>query len=169
MSSQLAPEEDAPIAAGTSAPVWARRYVAVFLTAFLVCGVFGFEAWPLTGWRLFADARERVQPGWRALAVAPDGTERPLPFRDLDAGYSGSVQVLGRFGDLSPAGQAAVCDAWARAMRERGEPVAAIRVQRTSTDVGDRHGDRAAPPDAVTHWVCRVDRNPVTVERAGPP
>jgi hypothetical protein len=126
--------------------------------------VFGFEAWPLTGWRLFADARERVQPGWRALTVAPDGTERPLPFRDLDAGYAGSVQILGRFGDLSPAGQAAVCDAWAGALRERGEPVTAIRIQRTSTDVGDRRGDRGAPPDAVTRWVCRVDRGPATVE-----
>jgi hypothetical protein len=40
-----------------SPPAWTRRFVAVFLAAFVVCGIFGLEAWPLTGWRLFADAR----------------------------------------------------------------------------------------------------------------
>jgi hypothetical protein len=54
-------------------------------------------------------------------------------------------------------------------MRERGQPVAEIRIQRTSTDVGDRRGDRGAPPDAVTHWVCTVDRRPATVERVVAP
>jgi hypothetical protein len=30
-------------------PVRARVFVAAFLSAFLVCGLFGIEAWPLTG------------------------------------------------------------------------------------------------------------------------
>ena len=34
------------------APRWARWFVGVFLGLFLLCGVAGFEAWPLTGWRL---------------------------------------------------------------------------------------------------------------------
>ena len=50
-------------------PGWARRFVAAYLAVFLVCGLAGFEAWPLTGWRLFADARPARQPGFQAVTV----------------------------------------------------------------------------------------------------
>src|SRR6266536_519518 len=52
---------------------WARRFVWAFLAAFVIAGVFGIEAWPLTGWRLFADARTAKQVSWQGVTAAPAG------------------------------------------------------------------------------------------------
>jgi hypothetical protein len=140
---------------GPAAPRWVRRYVAVFLVVFTVCGVFGIEAWPLTGWRLFADARERVQPGWQATVVDASGRDRPIDFRALPAGFQGNVQVLKGFPSLDPGERQAVCDAWAAALREHGREVAAIRIYATRTDVGDRRGARGAPPARTFRYTCQ--------------
>ena len=78
----------APSATGPI-PRWARWFVRGFLALFLVCGVFGLEAWPLTGWRLFADARQARQPGFQAVTVDRQDRETPISFRDLPAGYQG--------------------------------------------------------------------------------
>jgi hypothetical protein len=88
------------------APRWARWFVAVYLGLFVLCGVAGFEAWPLTGWRLFADARQARQPGFQAVTVDGAGRETPVPFRDLPAGYHGDVQVLRGFAGLAATRQA---------------------------------------------------------------
>jgi hypothetical protein len=132
----------------------ARRFVAVYLAAFLVCGLFGFEAWPLTGWRLFADARTARQAGWQAVTVDERGRETPVPFRDLPAGYQGHVQVLKGFAGLPDGRKLAVCAAWADAVRARGGQVAAVRVYRTTTDVSARVGDRGAPPERALRFTC---------------
>jgi hypothetical protein len=136
-------------------PAWTRRFVAAFLAAFVVCGVFGLEAWPLTGWRLFADARQPVQVGWQAVTVDAAGRETPVPFGDLPAGFGGNVQVLKGFGGLPAAEQAAVCRAWAEAVRARGGQVEAVRIYRTVTDVSRRVGQRGAPPARELRWTCR--------------
>jgi hypothetical protein len=137
-------------------PRWARWFVGAYLAVFVVCGVAGLEAWPLTGWRLFADARQARQPGFQAVTVDADGRETPIPFRDLPAGFRGDVQVLKGFADLPPARQAAVCQAWAQEVRARGGEVAELRIYATVTDVSDRVGDRAAPPTRRTlRFTCR--------------
>jgi hypothetical protein len=133
-----------------------RRAALAFLAAFLVCGLFGIEAWPLTGWRLFADARQRHQHGRLAVAVDQAGVERPVPFAELPAGFQGHVQVLRGFNRLADAERAAVCDAWAGELRARGWAVAEIRIDDTVTDVGDRRGLRGAPPRRTPRWVCET-------------
>jgi hypothetical protein len=149
MRQQPAPADHVP------APRWARRFVAAYLAVFLVCGLFGFEAWPLTGWRLFADARQARQPGFQAVTVDRAGRETPVPFRDLPAGYQGNVQVLKGFAELEPRRQLAVCRAWAEAVSDRGGEVAAVRVYQTETDVARRVGDRGAPPTRTLRFTCR--------------
>ena len=155
-------EATSPVGQGTPDPVpaprWARWYVGVFLALFLVCGVAGFEAWPLTGWRLFADARQARQPGFQAVTVDAEGRETPIPFSRLPAGYRGDVQVLKGFAGLPPARQAAVCQAWAEAVRDRGGEVAAVRIYQTVTDVSRRAGDRGVPPERTLRFTCRPGR-----------
>jgi len=133
---------------------WARRFVWGFLAAFVIAGVFGFEAWPLTGWRLFADARTAGQVSWEAVTVDSAGRERPIPWNDLPVRFRGNVQVLKGFENLRPGKQVAVCAAWAEGVRARGGDVRAVRIYRVETDVSRRAGDRAAPGTRSLRFTC---------------
>ncbi len=144
---------------------WARRFVWVFLVAFVTAGVLGFEAWPLTGWRLFADARTARQLTWEAVTVDAAGRGRPIPFADLPVRYHGNVQVLKGYPDLAPGQQAAVCRAWADAVRSRGGDVREVRVYRVEVDVSQRVGERGAAPRRTLRYTCRDG----TVEAVGGP
>src|SRR6266511_1677784 len=73
---------------------WARRFVWAFLAAFVIAGVFGIEAWPLTGWRLFADARTAKQVSWQGVTVDAAGRERPIPWDDLPVRFRGDVRAV---------------------------------------------------------------------------
>src|SRR6266511_4560771 len=88
---------------------WARRFVWAFLAAFVIAGVFGIEAWPLTGWRLFADARTAKQVRWQGVTVDAAGRERPIPWDALPFSFCVNVQVCNGFEQLCFGWQADVC------------------------------------------------------------
>ena len=137
-----------------------------FLAAFVIAGVFGIEAWPLTGWRLFADARTARQASFEAFTVDAAGRERPIPFADLPVRFRGNVQVLKVYQDLPRSRQAEVCSAWADAVRARGVDVREVRIYRVEVDVSKRVGKRAAPPRRTLRWTCADGT--VTAAPAGP-
>lgn len=139
---------------------WARWYAGLFLAAFLLCGLIGIEAWPLTGWRLFADARSAQQTSYQVAAVDRAGHETPVRFQDLPIRYHGNVQVLKGFAALPPARQAAVCAAWAGAVQAQGGEVAALRIYQLDVDLSKRQGRRSAPPRRTLRWTCQPPPGP---------
>jgi hypothetical protein len=126
-----------------------RAFVVVFLSAFLLCGLFGFELWPLTGWRLFSELRTDRQVTWRATVVAEDG-ETQIAFAELPRAYRNFPLVMRTFSSLPPAEQAAACRAWLGAARREHPRASAVRIYRVDWYLSHRHGSREGPPPRST-------------------
>jgi hypothetical protein len=109
---------------------WARPFVALLLTAFVICGVLGIEAWPLSGFRLFSAPRSSVTTGWRLVAVTADGEHVPVNVSRFGAAYRGFGFLARSFNDLSPQEQADICGVWLRAAASIGIDAAALQVVR---------------------------------------
>jgi hypothetical protein len=127
---------------GTDRPQpWARPFVAVLMAAFLTCGIFGIEAWPLSGFRLFSAPRSSVSTGWRLVAVTPDGAEEPVNVSRLGAAYRGFGFVARGFEDLPPAERSAVCRVWLRAALSIGIEAATLRLVKVEQPLAPRDAE----------------------------
>ena len=126
-----------------------RAFVAVFLAAFAVCGLFGLEFWPLTGWRLFSQLRTDHQVAWRATAVGEDG-ETQIRFADLPRGYGNFPLVMRTLGTLPRDEQEAACRAWLDAARKELPAASEVRIYRVDWYLSYRHGTRDGPPPTTT-------------------
>ncbi len=124
-------------------PVGTRLFVAAFLSAFVVCGLAGLEAWPLTGWRLFSHLRTPTLTTWQAETVDPVGATTPLRFDELPRAYRNFTLIMKGFGARPPREQASACADWAAAARATGREVVAVRVFRLTWDLSDREGGRS--------------------------
>ncbi len=137
-------------------PGWARWFVGLFLAAFVVCGVAGIEAWPLTGWRLFSHLRHEHQTTWQAFAVDASGGETRVSFARLPAAYHGFTLIVSRFGSMPPGRRTETCRTWAGAVRASGEDVAALRIYRLDWNLVPREDGRpAVPPTRTLELECR--------------
>ncbi len=107
-------------------------FVLTFLALFVVCGLFGIEAWPLTGFELFSHPRHDRIPGWEARAVDGSGAEQLIDFTALGRAYRGGLAVMRGFPRLSYEQRLEACRAWlAAARRGQGSGVVAVRVYHT--------------------------------------
>ncbi|HEX5365160.1 MAG TPA: hypothetical protein VFW63_00650 [Acidimicrobiales bacterium] len=75
---------------GDGVPRVARLVVVALLVLLLVPGLVGFDAWPLTGWRLFSASRHATVTRWVVEATDATGDTRvvsleELPLRDRHA------------------------------------------------------------------------------------
>ena len=131
-------------------PRWTRSFVAVFLGAFAVCGVLGIEAWPLTGWHLFSQLRSDHQVSWSAISVDADGNEREIRFERLPRAYRNFRLVMRDFSRLGADDRAAVCEAWAEAVRQDGTGSTSLRIYQVDWYVSYRQGSRTGPPPSRT-------------------
>src|SRR3546814_19860999 len=64
-----------------------RALVVGALVLLLVPGVIGFDAWPLTAWRLFSLARDDDQTRWVLEAEISDGAARVVSLEELPLRY----------------------------------------------------------------------------------
>ena len=113
--------------------------MTLLLAAFLICGAFGIEAWPLSGFRLFSAPRGTTSSGWRLVAVGPDGDERPVSVWRLGAAYRGFGFVARTFRDLPPSDRAATCEAWLRATESLGIDAQMLRIVSLDLPLVPRH------------------------------
>jgi hypothetical protein len=141
-------------------PSWRiRAFVAAFLAAFAVCGVFGIEAWPLTGWRLFSHVRTDHQVSWRAVAVDPRGHEEPIDFAALPRGYRNFPLVMRTFASLPRQEQAAACRAWLAAARRQTTGAGTVRIYQVDWYLSHRHGSGDGPsPTRTLLYTCSVEQ-----------
>lgn len=137
------------------APRWAIAYISFVVAAVIAAGLLRIEAWPLTGWRLFSYVRIDNQKSWQAVLVE-GGSEHEIPFGQMSAAYAGHVHVLNGFPKMAPPERAAVCAAWAGALRELDREAEEIRIYRIEWRLSERMGSRAAAPHlrVLTH-VCK--------------
>jgi hypothetical protein len=126
-----------------------RGFVAVFLSAFLLCGLLGLELWPLTGWRLFSELRTDRQVTWRATVVAA-GEETQIAFAELPRAYRNFPLVMRTFADMPAGRQAATCRAWLDAARREDADATEVRIYRVDWYLSHRHGSRDGPPPRST-------------------
>jgi hypothetical protein len=139
---------DEPVGTDTttteSVPRWTRAFVGLFLTAFVLCGLLGIEAWPLSGFRLFSHLRTADRTSFVAVIVDDDGLETPIPFGRLPAAYSGFGFVARDLPSLTSGERLSTCRVWTDvAERELGRDVAEVRIYRLDITVLPRTGGRA--------------------------
>jgi hypothetical protein len=146
---EAAPEAPSPPI--ERAPRWARWFVWTFL----VCGVVGIEAWPLTGFRLFSHLRHERQTEWQAFAVRSDGREVRLRLSRFAGGFNGFPLVMKGFAARTPREREAMCSAWMLAASRLRGPSVAIRIYAVERRLEPRHGRRAGTaPGRSLAYTC---------------
>ena len=124
-----------------------RWFVGILLTLLVVPGLIGFDAWPLTAWRLFSLARENTQLRWEIEAVDGDGDVRPVDLDELPSAYHLAEWPLAAIGDGDPE---PVCRALLEGVRTELPDVDAITIVRNDRRLLDDDG----------RWVVIEDRRP---------
>jgi hypothetical protein len=148
-------------------PRWSRWFVRVFVGVFVLCGVAGIEAWPLTGFRLFSHLRHEQTVGWLRTWVGPDGSERPVDLTGLPQGYGSFVLVVTSFASRPKHEQDAMCRAWISGLARVDPTVQAMRVYRLDQSLAPRRDGRpATSPLKSLVFVC-TDHGVVEPDRTG--
>lgn len=141
------------------APVGGRRLVAVALALLILAGGIGFEAWPLTAWRLFSLARGEQQTAWVVHATTAAGEERPVSFEELPLRYRHAAWPIAELPRAGEARRKAVCQALLEPTREVVPDLVALHLVR----------DRQRLVHEAGEWVVIHDPEVLhTCESCGP-
>ena len=134
-----------------------RLFVGVFLGVFLLSGLIGVEAWPLTGWSLYSRLRHGEQWGWQLLAVGPDGGEQPLELERLPAAFHGVNYFLGGFAGRPADEKESACRALGGAARSQYPHAVELAVDRVRYRIRTDPNRPPGPPTGrVRTYQCRL-------------
>lgn len=145
-ASVTAVAEDHAIDAGPSRAI--RVAIAGVFVLLLVPGIVGFDAWPLTAWRLFSLARGNEQTHWVLDAVAVDGSVQPVDLEELPLPYRTAEWPLADLPRASEVRRDAVCVALLDAVVDRYPDVLGLQIVR----------DRQAQVREGDEWVVTHER-----------
>ncbi len=147
-----AAEERSDIAAEPSwrPPLYLRTFVGALLVLLLVPGLVGFDAWPLTAWRLFSAARGETQIRWEVEAVAADGAVTPVDLDDLPIAFRNAEWPLANLGGAEEERRDDVCEALLTGVAAEVDGTEGLRIVRNERRMVERDGE----------WVVVEDRQP---------
>ena len=152
--------DPAPPEAGTDdrageVPRSARVLVAALLVLLLVPGLVGFDAWPLTGWRLFSLSRTAEQTRWVVEAVDAGGERRIVSLEELPLRYRHAEWPMADLPGASEARRDAVCRALAGAVAAAEPGTVEVVVGRDHARlVEDEHGHWSTEHDVEPFHAC---------------
>lgn len=136
-------------------PKVARPFVALLLAAMVLTGIFAWEPWPLTSFRLFSTARVDRQQAWSATTVAAGGAEEAYPLGGEERGFRGFPFVMPEFVAASKQQQDELCRTWVAAAPELVDREAEeVRIYLRTWTLSDRVEDEARPGVTELRYVC---------------
>lgn len=137
-----------------------RRGIGVVLVLLLVPGLVGFDAWPLTAWRLFSLARGNEQTHWVLDAVGAGGAGRAVDLDELALPYRTAEWPLAELPGASAARRDAVCDALLDAVVELHPDTVALQIVRDRQAQVERNDDWVVVHDREVFHRCRAEPTP---------
>lgn len=133
-------------------PRSAKWLVAILFVLLLVPGIVGFDAWPLTGWRLFSMSRDATQNQWVVQAVETDGTATTVSLEELPLGYRHAEWPMAELPGASEAERQRICRALAGAVVDVRPDTVEVRLAKDAKRMVEKDGD----------WVVEHDPEVVT-------
>jgi hypothetical protein len=146
----------APAAEPDEAPRSARIFVAVLFVLLLVPGLVGFDAWPLTGWRLFSLSRDADQTRWVLEAVDAAGERRVVSLEELPLGYRHAEWPMADLPGASTARRDAVCAALLDAVVDVHPSTVELTLSRDAARLIERDGEWLTEHDIEPFHTCRA-------------
>jgi hypothetical protein len=158
-------EGDAPTETADRAPRSARVFVAVLFALLLVPGVVGFDAWPLTGWRLFSVSRDADQTRWVIRATDEDGETRTVSLEELPLRYRHAEWPMSELPGASAERRGAVCEALFEAVATVDPTTVELTIARDRARLVERGGEWVTdhhyePVEGCGLYLSRLRRGP---------
>jgi hypothetical protein len=121
-------------------PRHAVRVVGVLLTLLLVPALVGFDAWPLTAWRLYSVSRTDTQTRYRVEVLTAPGEAEVVELIDLPLGHRNAAWALPGLPEASPERRENVCQALlagARTVVDGAIGLSVVRLREHAVEDGD--------------------------------
>jgi hypothetical protein len=129
--------------------------VGVTLVLLFVPAVVGFDAWPLTAWRLFSLSRDEDQTRWVIDAVDEQGRARTVSLEELPLRYRHAEWPMAELPDASDERREAVCRALADAVADVEPAMVELRVVRDEQTLVEVAGGWEVRHDPEIVHACR--------------
>ncbi len=137
------------------APRSARVFVGVLLALLLVPGLIGFDAWPLTAWRLFSASRDAEQTSWVLEAVDGDGGRRVVSLEELPLAYRHAEWPMADLPGASADRRDEVCAALLDAVLDVDPGTVELALARDHARLVERPGGWETEHDVEPFHTCR--------------